>query len=266
MPRVPRRSTARLRGQPSWQGGEPASPAAAQGCETATGPARRTSRIPATTTTIKRFDGDGAARRQRDVPVLPHEVAAHAVAGQRARRAQPVVRHLSQRPRARRLPKAQLKTASEAGAVRDVPRMQATKIKRVSHMPLSEGQDGSARRATTRTARRTCGSCGWATGSTRAASPATPRSAARSCSSTRPDARAASAATIRTARRTITRCSSRGRRCCVSAVTSARGIRRRSTTTRPCRQRSNRIIGRGCVNCHHSIHGSNHPSGQSLTR
>jgi nitrate/TMAO reductase-like tetraheme cytochrome c subunit len=30
--------------------------------------------------------------------------------------------------------------------------------------------------------------------------------------------------------------------------------------------RSNRIIGRGCVNCHQSIHGSNHPSGQSLTR
>ena len=30
--------------------------------------------------------------------------------------------------------------------------------------------------------------------------------------------------------------------------------------------RSNRIIGRACVNCHQQIHGSNHPSGQSLTR
>jgi DmsE family decaheme c-type cytochrome len=29
---------------------------------------------------------------------------------------------------------------------------------------------------------------------------------------------------------------------------------------------SNRIIGRACVNCHQQIHGSNHPSGQSLTR
>jgi DmsE family decaheme c-type cytochrome len=30
--------------------------------------------------------------------------------------------------------------------------------------------------------------------------------------------------------------------------------------------RNNRIIGRACVNCHQQIHGSNHPSGQSLTR
>ena len=29
---------------------------------------------------------------------------------------------------------------------------------------------------------------------------------------------------------------------------------------------SNRIIGRSCVNCHSQIHGSNHPSGQALTR
>lgn len=29
---------------------------------------------------------------------------------------------------------------------------------------------------------------------------------------------------------------------------------------------SPRIIGRACVNCHQQIHGSNHPSGQSLTR
>ena len=108
-------------------------------------------------------------------------------------------------------------------------------------------------------------SCGWATGSMRAASRATRTSGARSCSSTRPAARAASAATTRTAR-TITRCLSRGRRCCVSAVTSARAIRRRSTTTRRCRRGHNRIIGRGCVNCHQSIHGSNHPSGQALTR
>ena len=30
--------------------------------------------------------------------------------------------------------------------------------------------------------------------------------------------------------------------------------------------KSNRIAGRACVNCHSQIHGSNHPSGQSLTR
>jgi len=30
--------------------------------------------------------------------------------------------------------------------------------------------------------------------------------------------------------------------------------------------RSNRLLGRGCVNCHSNIHGSNHPSGGTLLR
>jgi len=30
--------------------------------------------------------------------------------------------------------------------------------------------------------------------------------------------------------------------------------------------RSNRLIGRGCINCHQTIHGSNHPSGQLFQR
>jgi DmsE family decaheme c-type cytochrome len=30
--------------------------------------------------------------------------------------------------------------------------------------------------------------------------------------------------------------------------------------------KSNRIIGRGCVNCHQQIHGSNHPSGSMFLR
>ena len=32
------------------------------------------------------------------------------------------------------------------------------------------------------------------------------------------------------------------------------------------RNKSNRIIGRGCVNCHQNIHGSNHPSGHTFLR
>jgi nitrate/TMAO reductase-like tetraheme cytochrome c subunit len=30
--------------------------------------------------------------------------------------------------------------------------------------------------------------------------------------------------------------------------------------------KSARIVGRGCVNCHSQVHGSNHPSGQALIR
>ena len=31
-------------------------------------------------------------------------------------------------------------------------------------------------------------------------------------------------------------------------------------------QRSNRLVTRGCVNCHQQIHGSNHPSGNAFAR
>jgi DmsE family decaheme c-type cytochrome len=30
--------------------------------------------------------------------------------------------------------------------------------------------------------------------------------------------------------------------------------------------RSNRLVGRACINCHQNIHGSNHPSGNWFTR
>jgi hypothetical protein len=30
--------------------------------------------------------------------------------------------------------------------------------------------------------------------------------------------------------------------------------------------RSNRLVERGCVNCHQQIHGSNHPSGMTFLR
>jgi hypothetical protein len=30
--------------------------------------------------------------------------------------------------------------------------------------------------------------------------------------------------------------------------------------------RSNRMLSRGCVNCHSAIHGSNHPAGVTLLR
>ena len=55
-------------------------------------------------------------------------------------------------------------------------------------------------------------------------------------------------------------------RCSVSVATSRRDIRRRSTTTTRSLNKSNRMFGRSCVNCHSNIHGSNHPSGQFFMR
>ena len=98
-----------------------------------------------------------------------------------------------------------------------------------------------------------------------AARAATPRSAGRSCGITRRCARPATPATIRTGRTTIA-CSSPSCRCSASAATSARGIRRRSTTATQLAARSNRLIGRGCVNCHSQIHGSNSPAGNTFLR
>ena len=95
---------------------------------------------------------------------------------------------------------------------------------------------------------------------------ATPRCADRCCGSTRRCARTARPATIRMARRTIA-CWSSACRCSASAATSPRDIRRRSTTTTSITtNKSNRMFGRSCVNCHSNIHGSNHPSGQFFMR
>ena len=52
--------------------------------------------------------------------------------------------------------------------------------------------------------------------------------------------------------------------CSVSAATSRPTTRRRPTTRID--NKSNRMFGRSCVNCHSTIHGSNHPSGQFFMR
>ena len=78
----------------------PRSPAAAQGCEAVTARFRphRGSGRPDDHQAVR--PDDGAAGRQRDVPVVPHEVVAHAVAGERARHAKHLMRNVSQRAHA----------------------------------------------------------------------------------------------------------------------------------------------------------------------
>ena len=79
-------------------------------------------------------------------------------------------------------------------------------------------------------------------------------------------ARTAPAATIRTAR-TTTACWSPRSRCSASAATSAArhpadDLRRRRRSPPP----ATASIGRGCVNCHSQIHGSNQPAGNKFLR
>ena len=134
---------------------------------------------------------DVAARGQRHLPVLPHERAARLVGGQPARRPQPVLHHLPQRPQPRGGTSA-AEDGRRPSLCAGCHRTQVLKMSRVSHMPVARRKDGvlvvpqPARHRPTSVCSRS------ATGSTRAACRATPRNAARSCSSTPPAARAAS--------------------------------------------------------------------------
>ena len=51
-------------------------------------------------------------------------------------------------------------------------------------------------------------------------------------------------------------------RCHIATQTSGDAVRQ----GRDHRNKSNRMFGRSCVNCHSNIHGSNHPSGQFFMR
>ena len=179
---------------------------------------------------------DGAAGRQRDLPVVPHLVHARAVGGQHPRRPQPVVRHLPQRAHARRA-SALLAKASRERAVR--------------HLPPRPGQQGQARLA-------------HAGGRGQDAVLVLPQPARRdqreAAAHRQLDQRELRLVPHREARPVPVRARGRtrklrqlprsawlverpdagrqGTRCCASAAISARAIRRRSTTAWPCRTRA----------------------------
>jgi DmsE family decaheme c-type cytochrome len=161
-------------------------------------------------------------------------------------------------------PSAQLAKASELELCGSCHRVQALKARRVSHMPLVEGK-------------MSCSTCHNPHGSTNVKQLRVGNWINESCVSCHAEKRGPFLFEHAAGRESCVSChdphgSSNDRLLVAKAPMLCQrchiGTRHPSTIYDglAVQNRSNRIIGRACVNCHQQIHGSNHPSGQSLTR
>ena len=239
------------------------SPAARQGCESCHGPGERHLDDPSDDTTMRKF----ARMAPRDVSaacVTCHAAGSHAAwqgSPHDTRNLSCATCHSIHAPRSQT---AQLKAAVEVDLCATCHRVQANKIKRVSHMPLPEGK-------------MQCSSCHNPHGSTNVKQLRVGNWINESCVSCHTEKRGP-----------FLYEHAAGRESCVSCHDPHGSSNDRLLVAKPpmlCQRchigtrhpstmydnltvdaRSVRIIGRACVNCHSQVHGSNHPSGQALIR
>ena len=252
-----------LTGTAHGNAAHPRSPAAAQGCESCHGPGERHVEDPTVETSIRKF----TTMTPRDVGetcLSCHTKSTHTLwqgGAHDTRNLSCITCHSVHNPKSVR---AQLKTATEVETCATCHRTQALKVKRISHMPLTE-------------AKMECSSCHNPHGSTNVKLLRVGNWVNESCISCHTEKRGPFLFEH-----------AAGRESCISCHDPHGSSNDRMLVARPpmlCQRchigsrhpstiydnaavtgRSNRIIGRGCVNCHQQIHGSNHPSGQSLTR
>ena len=161
-------------------------------------------------------------------------------------------------------PAGQLKAATQTEVCASCHRVQVAKMRRVSHMPVSEGK-------------MECATCHNVHGTTNVKLLKTGNWVNESCLSCHTEKRGPFLFEHAAGRESCVSChdphgSTNDRMLVAKTPMLCQrchiGTRHPSTIydNASVGQRSNRIVGRGCVNCHSQIHGSNHPSGQSLTR
>lgn len=241
----------------------PRSPAAAQGCESCHGPGSRHLEDPSSDLGIRKF-AKLAPRDAAETCQSCHTSSTHALwdgSAHDARNMSCVTCHSVHEPAE---PKAQLVKATEVELCASCHRTQTQKMRRVSHMPVAEGK-------------MACSTCHNPHGSTNVKLLRTGNWINESCVSCHTEKRGPFLFEHAAGRESCVSChdphgSSNDRMLVAKAPMLCQrchiGTRHPSTIYDglAVQNRSNRIVGRACVNCHQQIHGSNHPSGQSLTR
>jgi DmsE family decaheme c-type cytochrome len=252
-----------LKNTPHWRVANPRSPAATMGCEACHGPGSRHIEDPSDDTGIRKF----SRMAPRDVSgtcLTCHSSASHALwdgSIHDARNLSCITCHSVHDPKSAT---AQLKAVNEPELCVSCHRVQVQKVKRQSHMPVAEGQ-------------MRCSSCHNPHGSTNVRLLAKGNWVNESCVSCHTEKRGPFLFEHAAGRESCITChdphgSSNERMMVAKLPMHCQrchiGSRHPSTIydNAAVQARSNRIVGRGCVNCHQNIHGSNHPSGQTLTR
>lgn len=242
---------------------DPRSPAAALGCETCHGPGGKHVEDPAVETSIVRFDS--MSPREANATCLScHSRDQHALWQGSAHDARNLACITCHSVHAFKSARAQLKRKTEVETCAGCHRLQTQKVLRVSHMPVVEGK-------------MSCSSCHNPHGSTNVRQLRVGNWINESCVSCHAEKRGPFLFEHAAGRESCVTChdphgSSNDRMLVAKLPMLCQrchiGTRHPSTIydNRAVLAKSNRIVGRGCVNCHQNIHGSNHPSGQTFLR
>jgi DmsE family decaheme c-type cytochrome len=248
---------------PHGKAANPRSPAAARGCESCHGPGEQHLEDPSDDTALRKF----AKMTPRDVSATClscHTKSSHALwqgSAHDARNLSCVTCHSVHEPQSAT---AQLTASTEVELCATCHRVQVLKTKRVSHMPVQEGK-------------LACSSCHNPHGSTNVKQLRVGNWINESCVSCHTEKRGPFLFEHAAGRENCVSChdphGSSNDRLLVAKVPMLCqrchiGTRHPSTIydNLAVQNGSARIIGRGCVNCHSQVHGSNHPSGQALIR
>jgi DmsE family decaheme c-type cytochrome len=248
---------------PHGRAANPRTPAAAQGCESCHGPGEAHVEDPSVPGSIRRFDA--VPPRDASAACLScHARGSHALwqgSAHDARNLSCSTCHSVHAPRSER---AQLKTPTAMETCATCHRQQTAKIQRSAHMPLQEGK-------------MECASCHDPHGSTNVRLLRAGNWITESCVSCHTEKRGPFLWEHAAGREACSSChdphGSNNDRMLVAKqpMLCQRchiGTRHPSTIYdgNQLAARSNRLIGRSCVNCHSQIHGSNSPAGHTFIR
>jgi DmsE family decaheme c-type cytochrome len=246
-------------GQPA----HPRSPKATQGCESCHGPGAKHVEDPSVPGSIRNFS-DTAPQEVSATCLACHSRDAHALWEGSAHDVRNLSCSTCHSIHDFKSERAQLKTRAESDTCAACHRVQVQKSLRFGHMPVAEG-------------RMTCSSCHNPHGSTNERMLRVGNWINESCVSCHADKRGPFLFEHAAGRENCVTChdphgSNHDRM--LQAKLPLLCQRCHVGTRHPSqiydlaavRARSNRIVNRGCVNCHQNIHGSNHPSGHSFLR